>query len=198
MAKKLNYIIPPLVAVTDRLIPRYFPNPPTEKSDTALRKSYLGTPVYSTLEFMQIPGSQTANSQSVSPSEVLLRIDTVILTVEQTKNIVKTSIQGRDGTIKEYIGLGDYIVSIEGEIVSPYLNFYPEDDVKLLVQVLEHPNRVDVANQFLLMFGITSLVIETYSISEKLGSRNSVPFRVNAISDANEEIYVTLGPNDVP
>lgn len=193
-----DFIIPPpFIAVTDRLVPRYNFVADPEPDATAFR-SYLGTPVYSPLEFLKTAGTSLDNSLGVGEakgnSEVLLRIDTVLFMVSQSKNIVKTPIQGRNGTIKEYISDGDFMIDIRGVIVSPFQEIFPKDEVSLLNELLGLPKSIPIACEFLQIFGIDSIVVEYYNISQKLGSRNEVPFEIQAISDLAEEI--TLNPND--
>lgn len=193
--KVISPISNSLVAVGDRLIPRYII--PPEPSDPTAYKSYLGTPVYSPLELLDdkpttgiVAGQIT---QGVAP--ILLRCDNAVLTVEIETNIVKTNIQGRDGTIKEYIGLGDFSVQCEGTIVSPYPSFFPEDDFRKLVDWLTRPRQLNIASDFLLLFGITTLVIERRKWEQIRGSRNEVSFSFTASSDRSEEIILTT--NDI-
>jgi len=189
-------IASPLVAITDKVINRYVISP--EPTDLTSFKSALGTPVYSPLELLDRrpnTGIVAGQLQTGNPP-LLLRIDTTIITISLATNVIKTSIQGRDGTVKEYIGLEDYIIEVEGAIVSPYLNVFPEDDVKKLIDWLTRPEQVEVASDFLLLGGITNIVVTDRKISQKLGSRNEVPFSFSAISDRSEEIILTT--NDIP
>jgi len=188
-----EYDIPSrVIPLANRLIPRYFFNEdPTEETDF---RSYLGTPVYSPLEFLKTSGTSLDNSLAVGESngnsQVLLRIDTVLIAVSQTKNIVKTPIMGRKGTIKEYISDGDFMIDIRGMIVSPYPQYFPKDEVSLLNELLSLSKAIPVACDFLQLFGIESMVVEDFFISQKLGSRNEVPFEILALSDLAEEIIL--------
>lgn len=171
----------PLPSVNDLIqVRRYFFNPDPE--DNPIAVSYLGTPVYSNLVFL--PTSDISDR---------LRIDTVLMEVDQTKNIVKTDIQGRNGTVKEYISDGDYMVTIRGVIVSPYPNVFPREDIDLLIKYCQVTEQLPVSSFFLDLFGITDIVIDRYKISEKLGSRNEVPFEIMALSDYPIEFQ--LNPN---
>ena len=154
-----------------------------DPADAPIDKTYLGTPVYSNLIFL------TDNTNIESD----LRIDTVLMSVDQSKEIVKTAIQGRNGTVKEYISLGDYVVNIKGAIVSPFPEKYPKDDIDLLLRYLSLDKQVGVSSFFLELFNISEIVIERYSVSEKIGSRNEVPFEITAVSDTPLEFQ--LNPN---
>lgn len=182
-----------VIPLANRLIPRYFYTPDPE--DTTDYRSYLGTPVWSPLEFLDVTGTSRDNSLTPAsgPGNVMLRIDTVLMTINQPKNIVKTPIAGRNGTVKEYISMGDFALDIRGAIVSQYPLVYPKEDVSLFIELMNLPKQLPVASDFLNLFGIEAIVVESYSIAEKLGSRNEVPFEIQAVSDLAEEII--LNPN---
>lgn len=186
-------IPPPRVSAID-LIPKFL-SLNHEPQDDPIAVSYLGTPVYSNLIFLS-EGVDVGNPTTLDPDAGKrdLRIDTVLMTVDMTKNIVKTPIQGRNGTVKEYISDGDYMINIKGAIVSPYPLKYPQDDVDLLIRYLKVNTQIGVASFFLELFGISDIVIEKYRIAEKLGSRNEVPFEIDAISDTPIEFQ--LNPNN--
>lgn len=195
-----EYIIPPspVVAITDRLVPRYQFTADHDPDPTNYR-SYLGTPVYSPLEFLKTSGTSLDNSLGVGEargnSKVFLRVDTVLFVVNRPKNIVKTPIAGRDNEVFEYISAGNFMIDIRGMIVGQYPNIFPRDEVRLLNELLSLPKTIPIACDFLSdIFGIDSIVVETYTIAQKIGSRNEVPFEIQAWSDLAEEI--TLNPND--
>ncbi len=158
-----------------------------EQADESNFVSQLGTPVYSNLEFLKTSGTSADNSQAVGEqrgnSQVLLRIDTVLMVVTQTKEIIRTAIQGRNGTVKEYISDGDFYINIQGAIMSNYPLVYPKEDVELFIEIMGLKKAIPIASMFLDMFSIQNMVVENYSIAEKLGSRNEVPFQINALSD---------------
>lgn len=133
--------------------------------------SYLGTPVLDRLEFK-------GNSDIKQVS-----IDTVVFEVNMNRNIQKTKIQGRNGTVKEYISDGDYIINCKG-IISNKDNIYPLEQVRNLVKVFEAQKQVSITSLFLNdTFSITDIVIETWSIPQVEGKRNEIPFSFTASSD---------------
>lgn len=171
--------------VANRILSRYTID--EEQSDEANFVSVLGTPVYSNLEFLKTSGTSADNSQAVGEqrgnSQTLLRIDSCVMVVTQTKEIVRTAIQGRNGTVKEYISDGDFMVNIRGAIMSDFPNVYPREDVELFIEIMGLKKSIPIASMFLDMFSIQEMVVENYLIAEKLGSRNEVPFEINALSD---------------
>ncbi|MCU9930979.1 DUF6046 domain-containing protein, partial [Escherichia coli] len=85
--------------------------------------------------------------------------------------------------VREYISDGDYQVNIIGSIVSTEALVYPVDEVGLLIRYCKVNREIGFVCDFLAQFGIEYLVIENFTISEKLGSRNEVPFEISAWSD---------------
>jgi hypothetical protein len=162
--------------------------------DQAIATSFLGTPVYSNLTFLA-EGSGVGTPTTLDPDAGKrdLRIDTVLLTVQMTRNIVRTAIPGRDGTVKEYVSDGDYLVSVQGAIVSEFPTVFPREDVDLLNRYCLSKQSVSVSSFFLDVFQITTVVIEDVKFLEKEGSRNEVPFELQMWSD--RPIEFRLNPN---
>lgn len=152
-------------------------------TDESSRVSYLGTPVFSNLEIKPF-NYETLDGQQVEISNGII-IDTVIFTVTQTKNIVKTPIQGRNGTVKEYISDGDFQIEISGAIVSPN-STYPETEVNELIEILKAPIPIpedSLISEYLNWFGIHSIVVESYNFPQTEGFRNQQEFTISAVSD---------------
>ena len=169
-------------------------------------KSALGTPVFSQLKF-----TETTDSTDIYNNEPItithdFPIDTCLFTVSQEKNIVKTAIQGRNGTIKEYIGDGDYSISIKGIITGTYnVNYsyseknqnqnnytgvYPYVEVQNLLNFLRQPKELAIEVPYLNeVFGITHIVIESFELPQEEAGFGYQSFTINAVSD--ETAYFT-------
>lgn len=140
----------------------------------------FGTPMYDNLYFE--PGNYTDLNGNVIPFEGV-QINSVVLMVEQSRNIVKTSIQGRNGTIKEYISDGDYMITANG-FLTGVGNEFPEQESKALNEISIVPQQVKVTSEFLNeVFGISYIVIEKLTVAQKQGSRNEIGFSMQALSD---------------
>ena len=142
----------------------------------------LGTPIFDRLIFL---------AEGTGIGNIDLKIDEVILSVDQVKNIVRTPIQGRDGTVKEYISMDDYTISVSGILVDD-LNPHrqPVEKIDLLRQFCELNAQFKVASKFLDLFGITSVVVESYRIAQNTGNRQ-VPFRLELLQDEDIELQLT-------
>lgn len=125
----------------------------------------------------------------------------VVISVSQERNIVTTSLQGRDGTIKEYISNGDYgiildiaLTDYEGEpdeqtdeeFLLPKQD-YPISRVETLRKLLTTPQTVEVESDFLYAFGIRSAVVTSFSLQQETHS-NRQSVQIQMLSDEPYEI----------
>lgn len=182
----------PRILIGNQAVPKYTFFVKPEDVERSTEVSYLGTPVFTYLEFLaegiEEEGATGNNTNSVNPDTALsnLRIDTVLITVEQSRNIVTTPIQGRNGTVKEFISDGDYVINAKGFLV--YEDLYnpqnsPKELVKLFHRYMKVQQSIKVTSDFLSMFDITDVVVQRYMVEELMGYRNQVAFEVTMLSD---------------
>lgn len=115
--------------------------------------------------------------------DIDIYFNTVLFNVSQTKNIVATAIQGRDGTIKEYISDGDYEIDVKLLIVNDQSKIYPVDRVNEVISLLRVKDSIEVISPFLQAFNIFNVVITDYKALSREGFLNTQPFEINMISD---------------
>jgi hypothetical protein len=160
-----------------------------EKTDI---ESYLGTPVFAQVQIQGGSFFELEDTTGENPIEFEgIVMQTVLVDVSMSKNIVKTSIQGRDGTVKEYISKGDYIINMTGNIVGQTKGntiegigqVFPKIDTEKLIKICEVPEAITITSEFLQLFGINEVVIEDYKFAEKEGFRNMQPFQISMSSD---------------
>lgn len=161
--------------------------PAPHVQDAPLYRGPMGTPVFSNLD---LSGGSYTDNDGVTHRFIGVKIDTVLFIVNNSKNIVKTAVQGLNGTIKEYISDGDAQISIKGIIVGGY-NKYPFDEVQILQALLDAPVPIGVNSYYLNNFGIYNIVIESFAFPQNMGSYSQQPFEINAISDAPAELILT-------
>ena len=118
--------------------------------------------------------------------KIILKECICLVTLE--KNIVQTALQGRDGTIKEYISNGDFQVEIAAAISSEKGD-YPKEELKKLMGMLQINESIDVSrdNDFLNLFGINSLIVKSYGFNQETHS-NRQTFTICCLSDTAYEI----------
>jgi hypothetical protein len=152
---------------------------PTE-TEESIGNSDLGTPVMDRLEF---PEGNYIDLEGNEISFSGISIPTAILEVTLPKNIVKTPIQGRNGTVKEYVSDGDYQINGRG-IISNTVNVIPLDDLRTFREIMQVPQQLEVVSQYLNeIFEINQIVIESFNMPQLEGIRNELPFSFSASSD---------------
>jgi hypothetical protein len=165
--------------------------------DIPVKTSMLGTEVFTNLSFKAGSFIPLGGGEPI-PYEKQT-IDTVLMTVTQVKNIIRTPIQGKSGTIKEYVADGDFEIDVSGIIVSEGENTYPTDEVESLMQLFSIPDSLRITCEFLNHFGVASpkgisgideVVITDFSFPQTEGMRNSQVFSCKMISDTPIELII--------
>lgn len=114
-----------------------------------------------------------------------ISLPVTLCTASQAKKIIKTEIPGKDGTVKEYIGMDDYNVQING-ILTAANGQSPMDQVITLKRILDAKdpiNPIEVINKYLNDLDIFCLVIVDYTLDQKPGGYSKQDFTINAISE---------------
>lgn len=158
----------------------------TENVDERIGTSYLGTPIFSNIEF---PPAIFTDLDGVETIFEGIVIDTVLMNVNQTKIIPKTQIAGKPGTVKEFISDGDFDISITGALITEttllnsFKNRYPREQIKTLFDLLKAQESVKVRAEFLQQFEINSVVVEKYAFPQTKGNRDKQLFTIKMVSD---------------
>lgn len=152
----------------------------------ALKSSALNTPIYTNLI---IDKGFYTDINGVRQSWDAIELDNIIITVSQNKRIVITEIQGRDGSVKEYIGLDDYVVNIQGAINGSY-NTYPITQTKELKKALSSPNALSFASWWLQNLDINTVVIQSFEFPQTMGEYSTQYFTIQSLSDKDVEALI--------
>jgi hypothetical protein len=149
--------------------------------------SKLGTVVYSNIIFnagviLDEGGNQTDKWDD-------FRIDDVLLTVSQSKKIITTEIQGRNGTVKEYIGLDDFQIQITGRLNGTY-NVNPKDLTRQLKLILSSGQPLEITSWYLQNLDITDIVVKDFNFGQTEGEYSTQYFTINALSDKRFEAKI--------
>lgn len=160
------------------------------------KTSLFGTPVFSNFEIKA--GEYTDLEGNVIQFEGI-RIDNIMFDVAQERNIVRTQISGRNGTIKQFISDGDLVINCSGELTGrtiqensgfslSWLIGAPEEEVRKLKAIASVPREIEVISEFLDFFNVTTVVISQPSFSQKEGSREGILFQMQMYSDTPIEL----------
>lgn len=155
--------------------------------ETSMEISPLGTPIleqitlqagtYNTFEIIKgVPVKKTVEKQPYV-FDLWPMID-----MRQDKVIITTPINGRDGTVKEYIYTDDHQITIRGLLVGEG-NSYPYDSRRELKNTFKKNSSYGVSSRVMNDDGVFALVIKSIEITDLEGYNNICPFVITAISD---------------
>lgn len=147
--------------------------------DAPTSTSGLNTPVFSSLLFNE---KRIFDENGIKDFWSDFQIDDCLLQVSQSKKIVVTEIQGRDGTVKEYIGMDDFQVQIIGRLNGAY-GINPKEDTETLKRILDAGQPLAVTNWWLQNLGITDIVVKDFNFAQTEGEYSTQYFSINALSD---------------
>lgn len=107
--------------------------------DAPLRENIMGREVFLPIRL------STANGLSITCPCATIR-------VQNAKNIVRTAVSERIGTVKEMFQVGDYVFTIKGVLIAPAGKSFPDDDIYALRQLFESTEHVLLHNSLSDMF----------------------------------------------
>lgn len=123
-----------------------------------------------------------------------LEINDATVSISREKRIVSTSLVGLDGTIKEYICNGDYIITINAGIVAvrdgQVVDEYPSEGLNQIRRFLEENSSLEVWSTFFAIFNIHRIVITSFSIHQDTASNRQL-IEIKASSDKDYVIEST-------
>ena len=180
---------------------------PANLPDPELYKSDLGTPVYADVTFglkmsngslQEIPTGGYAwipnnvfwtDTQGGVHYVPFLSLQAVLIDVTFPRNIVKTVIQGRKGTVKEYIGEGDAQINFRG-VITGTNGHYPIETVEILKKIIEAPIPIPISCTYLNNLGIDTIVFEDRTLNQQEGGYSYQQFNLNAVQDTPQELLI--------
>jgi len=131
-----------------------------------------------------VPDSR--NTGQITANDLVLEV--ALITATQEKNIVKTSVQGRNGTIKEYVSDGDWQISIRGVIVGELSNKRPSEELKKLDLFRGYNAEIEVIRNFLDDLKVYTVVITNVTYEQREGMRNVYDYTLTCLSETPFEI----------
>jgi hypothetical protein len=137
----------------------------------------LGTPLFSDVTL-----------QSTSDPARQITLDTALVTISRAKNIGRSTVTGRNGTVKEYFSMDDFEISISGQLTDEIPTRYPQEAVTLLKKLLEMPEAIKISGPFFAMFEIFNVVVYNYKFDQKEGLQNAQFFEIKMWSDTPVEL----------
>lgn len=161
---------------------------PLSQRDVALNTpSQLGTPIWDRVTFKAMNYTLSDGTERTSPE---MTFEAILISVSFPRNIVKTEIVGRNGTVKEYIGEGDTQITFRG-IITGANGHYPMEEVGILKDIIKAPIAIPVVCRYLQNLDIDTIVFEDRSLEQEEGGYSYQTFSLNAISDTPIEVKTT-------
>jgi hypothetical protein len=149
------------------------------KPDKGLYPGPLGTPVMQDITFGSVDYTDPQTGATKRTKEIKL-ID-ILLSVNLAKIIVKTQIEGRRGTIKEYIGEDDWQITINGFLLAGN-GQTPSDAIIDLKNMVRAHAPIRVVCAWLNNLDIFNIVIKDFSMEQEPGGYSKQAFTITAIS----------------
>lgn len=123
-----------------------------------------------------------------------LIVNDATVNISREKHMVRTTLVGLDGTIKEYISNGDYDINITVGIVAlrdgVIVDDYPEEGIREVRQFLDENKSIEVSSVFFGLFDISRIVVTRFALNQDTHS-NRQTIDVKALSDEDYVIKNT-------
>jgi len=123
-----------------------------------------------------------------------LTINDAVATVTKEKKIVETAIVGRNGTVKEYISDGDYLINLTVGIQAVrdgvIADEYPSEELCKLRHFLDLDKTLNIYSFFLDLWDIAQVVVKKFSLTQHTYS-NYQELTLELSSDNDYEILGT-------
>jgi len=117
-----------------------------------------------------------------------LLLEDAVLEISQTRNIVKTIVQGRDNTVKEFVNNGDYAISVRGSIFRRDYG-HPTEDLKRLRDYLTYKGSIKVVHEVLNALDVHEIVITGFQLPAT-PFVNVQPYAFTAVSEEPVELIL--------
>lgn len=123
-----------------------------------------------------------------------LVVNDAVVNIVREKHMVRTTLVGLDGTIKEYICNGDYEIGFTVGIVAlrdgVIVDEYPEEGIREVREFLDENKAIKVSSVFFDLFGISRLVVTRFALNQDTHS-NRQSIDIKALSDEDYVIKNT-------
>lgn len=170
----------------------------TAASFAARRDGYMvGNPPiaveYTDNDRLRLPDGTADNEVAISAGDGKgeIRITDALIKVEQSKRIVSTQLVNRSGTVKEYMQMGDYEITIDGHLIGEQGKFPYDDLNNILIPLLKRAENLKMASKYTEAFDITDVVLKKATFDQnQMKLFNVMPFRLEFLSDESYEFLV--------
>lgn len=144
------------------------------------------------IEVTDIEYQDGQNIETSYKTSTICFIDLIAsVSMQSCKNLILTTVQGRDFTRKELISGGDICFSVSGKIVGNDMEIYPENDVKKFIQIMQYGGIIKVNHFLFKQFNIEQVIIKDYNMGES-DCRNTQPYSFTCVAvEPDEDVAIT-------
>lgn len=129
--------------------------------------------------------------RSLTDVEDSLLLEIVFITAKRKPITINTVIPGKEYTIKEKLSGGDYDITLKGSIVSKNPYQFPNDEVKLMNDILSTDNLIDINSRYLNeVIGVLQVITKDFTLKEDSKFSNMANFEIHLLSDEIEGILI--------
>ena len=112
------------------------------------------------------------------------------ITVQSSKNVLLTQVQGRDFTRKELISGGDLIFNVSGEFNSNFEGVYPTRDVQKFINIMQYNGIISVNNLIFGQLNVNNIIIQSYQLGNPT-CKNAQPYSFTCVAvEPNENVTI--------
>lgn len=116
--------------------------------------------------------NDSVDTASMEGNNWLVWYDTTgLVSTTSDKNLVLTSVVGRDYSRKELVNNGDLRFSVTGRITSTIPDIYPSKEVQKFRQIMRYRGIVDVNNEIFAQWGVTKIAIQSFNLPTSEGNK---------------------------
>jgi hypothetical protein len=166
--------------------PQTIPNlPDATQGDSPLYISKQGTPVFSDLD---IEAGKYIDFDGSIKSYPGIKIPTVLITARRGKNVVTTSMNGLDGTVKQHTSNKDWEINVKG-IITGANGKYPATDMSALRRILDSKASITVNSWYLSQLGVYMMTVIDEADPQVAGGYSQQVFEFTALSDKPVDLF---------
>lgn len=159
-----------------------------EKLEPFVKKNVFGLPVFGGIGFKE---GAYINKYGTRIAYDSLLLECCLIEVGNQRQIVKTNVQGRDNSVKQFISNGDDSIVIKGVLAGGGQLVYPDTDMRKLQAITHAEEAVSIVCPFLQdYFKINSLVVTYASFPQKEGNPTVQLFELQCISDSPVQLKI--------
>lgn len=139
----------------------------------------------------EVDGRKTYSKVSINSKTLVFMDLAPRVSCSSAKNIIMSTVQGRDYTRKELVSGGDLKFNVSGTIVGNDIDIYPDTQVQKFIQICQYGGVINVNHFQFKQFNIDKIIITEFSLGEP-ECKNEQPYSFSCVAvEPDEDVTVT-------